>query len=336
MKSYSLLSTTNNVSTARLMNNNETVQVTRRHFLTSAGLAAASFCLAPHCRSAEQSNPVTASREAAASASITVQRMRGGVSVLTGSGGNIAVLSSGDGKILVDAGIAQSRPGIAKALAEISLDPVRHVVNTHWHYDHTDGNEWLNSVGAKIVAHENTRKCLSVATRVDAWNFTFPPTPKSALPTDVFQQEHRLHLNGETLVLKYYGPSHTDSDISVEFTHAEILHTGDTWWNGHYPFIDYSTGGSIDGAISAAGVNVARVSDNTLVIPGHGPIGGKSDLIEFREMLTNTRGKVAALKKQGKSLDEVLAEAPTAEYDTKWGGFFIDGKTFTALVYAGV
>jgi glyoxylase-like metal-dependent hydrolase (beta-lactamase superfamily II) len=139
-----------------------------------------------------------------------------------------------------------------------------------------------------------------------------------------------------TLALKYYGPAHTDSDISVEFTDADILHVGDTWWNGYFPFIDYNTGGSIDGAIRAAEANVARVSGKTIVIPGHGPLGDKAGLIEFRDMLVTVREKVAALKKQGKSLDEVVAAKPTADYDAKWGGFVIDGKTFTQLVYAGV
>jgi glyoxylase-like metal-dependent hydrolase (beta-lactamase superfamily II) len=236
----------------------------------------------------------------------------------------------------VDAGITASRARITEALDSLSADPVRHLVNTHWHFDHTDGNEWLHSLGAEITAHENTRKHLSVATRVDAWNFTFPPSPKGALPAKVFKKDHTLRVNGTTLVLEYYGPSHTDSDISVRFTDADILQTGDTWWNGHFPFIDYSTGGSIDGTIRAAEANVARVTEKTIVVPGHGPIGGKSQLIEFRDMLIAIRERVAALKKQGKSLGDVVASKPTADYDARWGGFFINGRTFTGLVYAGV
>ena len=318
------------------MNNNRTSQVTRRQFLTCASLGAAGLWLAPRDLFGQDGNLVTVSRDQGASAKIAVQKLRGGVSVLSGSGGNIAVLSGADGKILVDAGLTTSGRGIAEALAGINADPVRHLVNTHWHFDHTDGNEWLSSAGARIIAQENTRKHLSTATRVEAWNFTFLPSSAAALPTEVFRQDLTLHLNSTTLVLKYYEPAHTDSDISVEFVDAEILHTGDTWWNGHFPFIDYSTGGSIDGAIRAAEANIARVTDKTLIIPGHGPVGDKSGLIEFRDMLVTIRGKVAALKKQGKSLDETVAAAPTAEYEAKWGGFFINGKTFTALVYAGV
>src|SRR5260370_19138061 len=156
---------------------------------------------------------------------------------------------------------------MSEAVGKISSDPVTHLINTHWHFDHTDGNEWLHSEGAKITAHENTRKHLSVATRVDGWNFTFPPSPEGALPTKVFKTQLKLHLNGTPIALQYYPPAHTDSDISIEFTDADILHVGDTWWNGHFPFIDYNTAGSIEGAIRAAKAHVERVSDNTIIIP---------------------------------------------------------------------
>ena len=152
----------------------------------------------------------------------------------------------------------------------------------------------------------------------------------------MFDEDRELHLNGTTLRLKHYPPAHTDSDISVEFANENILHVGDTWWNGYFPFIDYWTGGSIGGAIRAAEANVTRVEEDTIVIPGHGPVGGKAALIEFRDMLVAIRGKVADLKHQGKSLVEVLEAHPTADYDSKWGQFVIDGKTFTSLVYRGI
>jgi glyoxylase-like metal-dependent hydrolase (beta-lactamase superfamily II) len=244
------------------------------------------------------------------------------------------VLTGRDGKVLVDAGISRSQ--VEDALAGLGNDPVRQLINSHWHFDHTDGNEWLHSVGAEITAHENTHKHLSVITRVEDWNFTFPPAPPGALPTKVITTDETLHLNGTTLVLKCYGPSHTDSDISVEFSEADIIDVADTFWNGQYPYIDYSTGGSIDGMIRAAEANVANTNDETIVIPGHGPIGNKSQLIAFRDMLVAIREKVANLKKQGRSLDEAVAAQPTADYDEKWGGFVIDGNFFTRLVYAGV
>jgi glyoxylase-like metal-dependent hydrolase (beta-lactamase superfamily II) len=281
-------------------------------------------------------SPVIIIRNAAATAKINVTKLRGNVSVLEGSGGNITVLTGRDGKVLVDAGITASRPLITKALASLSDDPVKHLINSHWHFDHTDGNEWLHSVGAEITAQENTRKHLSVTTRVEDWNFTFPPAPVGALPTKLFNSEQTLHLNGATLALKYYPPAHTDSDVSVHFTEADIIHVADTLWNGHYPFIDYSTGGSIDGMIRAAEANVARVTDKTIVIPGHGPIGNRSQLVEFRDMLVSVRDKVSALKKEGKSLEEVVTAKRTVDYGAKWGGYVIDGDFFTRLVYKGV
>jgi len=315
---------------------NERGNFSRRHFLSTASAAVAALWFTPGRLFAEGESPVIGFRKAAATAKITIQKLRGNISLLEGSGGNITVLTGRDGKLLVDAGITASRARITEALDSLSADPVRHLVNTHWHFDHTDGNEWLHSLGAEITAHENTRKHLSVATRVDDWNFTFPPSPKGALPAKVFKKDHKLHVNGTKLVLEHYGPSHTDSDISVRFTEADILQTGDTWWNGHFPFIDYSTGGSINGTIGAAEVNIAKVAEKTIVVPGHGPIGGKSQLIEFRDMLITIRERVAALKEQGKSLDEVVASKPTADYDARWGSFFINGRTFTGLVYAGV
>jgi glyoxylase-like metal-dependent hydrolase (beta-lactamase superfamily II) len=281
-------------------------------------------------------SPVVIIRNAAATAKIKVTKLRGNVSVLEGSGGNIVVLTGRDGKVLVDAGITASRPQLTEALASLSDDPIKHLINTHWHFDHTDGNEWLHSIGAEITAHENTRKHLATTTRVEDWNFTFPPAPAGALPTKLFDREQTVHLNGMTLALKKYSLAHTDSDISVEFTDADVIHVADTFWNGHFPFIDYSTGGSIDGMIRAAEANVARVTDKTIVISGHGPIGNKSQLIEFRDMLVSVREKVAALKKQGRPRDEVVTAKPAVDYDAKWGGYVIDGDFFTRLVYKGV
>ena len=310
--------------------------ISRRRFITSASLAVAATAFTPHRLLAEQESLVVIARKHAASADVTVRALRGGVRALIGSGGNIAVLPGSDGKLIVDSGYLGSRDKIADALTNISHDPLKHLVNTHWHFDHTDGNEWMHSAGATITAHENTRQHLSASTRVDGWDFTFPPSPAGAIPTDVFNDDKRLHLNGATIVLNYYGPSHTDGDISAYFTEADVLHTGDTWWNGYYPFIDYSTGGNINGMIKAAETNLAMVTDKTIVIPGHGPVAGKTELTVYRDLLLRIRDRVAALKKEGKSLDEIVAAKPTAAYDAKWAGSFINGDFFTRLVYRGV
>lgn len=318
------------------MNTTQSYPISRRHFLISSSVLSAAAVASPWPLFAEDESPVIIIRRAAATAKITTHNLRGNVSMLEGSGGNIAALAGPDGKLLVDAGITASRQVLTEALAAISSDPVKHVINTHWHFDHTDGNEWLHSTGAKITAHENTRKHLSKSTRVDAWNFTFPPSPEGALPAKVFSKEQKLDINGEKVVLRYYEPSHTDSDISVEFSNADIIHTGDIWWNGHYPFIDYNTGGSIRGMLAATERTLGMVGEKTLIIPGHGPVGKRTDLIAYRDMLVAVRDKIEAFKKQGRTLNEVIASKPTAAFDAKWGGFVINGATFATLVYAGV
>lgn len=306
----------------------------RRGFLAAAGAGA--LLLARRPLIAQKDGIVPTMVNAAAKAKITAHPLRRNITVLEGSGGNIAVLTGRDGKLLVDAGFAVSRPALSNALTAINADPIKHLINTHWHTDHTDGNAWLHSVGAAITAHENTRKHLSVATRVEGWNYTFPAAPSGALPAEVFKTDSETRQNDTRILMKYYGPAHTDSDISVNFTDADVFHVGDTWWNGVYPFIDYSTGGSIDGSIRAAEANLAAVTSKTIVIPGHGPVGSKSDVAEFRDMLVAIREKVAALKKQGRTVNETIAAKPTASYDAKWGQFLITPDMFTGLVYQGV
>ncbi|WP_206664431.1 MBL fold metallo-hydrolase [Dankookia rubra] len=257
--------------------------------------------------------------------------------MLEGSGGNVAVLTGSDGKLMVDAGIGASRRQMTGALAELGAEPVTRLINTHWHFDHSDGNEWLHSVGARILAHENTRKHLSTTQRVEDWSYDFPAVPAGGLPVDVFAQDHRLRANGTTLQLRHYGPAHTDSDISVHFVEPDILHTGDTFWNGAYPFIDYSTGGSIDGTIRAADANLAMTTDRTIVVPGHGrPVSNRRELQDFRDMLVDVRMKVAALKRNGLSLEQVIAAKPTGDHDATWGSFVISPDLFTRLVLEGV
>jgi glyoxylase-like metal-dependent hydrolase (beta-lactamase superfamily II) len=280
---------------------------------------------------------VTIIRDSAVVSPITTYTLRNNISVLEGSGGNVAVLTGPDGKILIDAGIAVSRRQMTKALADLGADQVTHLVNTHWHFDHADGNEWLHSIGAKIIAHRNTKEHLSSIQRVEDWDYNFLPSPAAAIPSEVFENEKKLKLNGQTIELKHYAPAHTDSDISVMFSEANVLHTGDTFWNGIYPFIDYSTGGSIDGTIKATEANLAQVADDTIIIPGHGkPVSNKAELKECRDMLVAIRDKVANLKKQGKSRDETVAAKPSAAFDAKWGQFVIDADLFTRLVYEGV
>src|SRR5579862_8616314 len=307
-------------------------EVSRRQFLISSGVAVAAACLTPPLLFGQKGLVEIALKESA-TAKVTVQVLRRNISVLLGPGGNIAVLTGPDGKLLVDAEVLTARPNVTAALASINADPIKQLINTHWHFDHTGGNAWLHQAGANILAQENTRRHLLVATRAEGWHYTFPAAPADAIPATVFQEDHTMHANNSTLVLKHYLPAHTDSDISVHFTEADVFHTGDTFWNRAYPFIDYSTGGSLDGAIRAAEASIAKMTSSMIVIPGHGAVCGKADLILFRDTLVEFRDKVSALKKQGKTLQEVIAAKPGARTDDEWGKSFISPEAFLALVY---
>ena len=318
------------------MNQVNLSNLTRRHFIGAAGLGATAVAFAPRMLFAETKGIVPTMIDAAAKAKIETHPVRRNISVLEGSGGNIAVLTGKDGKLLIDSGFTVSKPRLNAALDNLTADPITQLINTHWHTDHTDGNAWVHAAGAAITAHINTKKHLSTATRVEGWNWTFPPAPAGALPVTVFNDEHRTHHNDTNIALKYYGPAHTDSDVSVVFEEADVIHVGDTWWNGIYPFIDYSTGGNIDGMIRASDRNLKMVTDKTIIIPGHGPVGNRAALAEFRDMLVTIRNNVAELKKQGKSLEETISANPTAKYDAKFGQFLITPAFFTTLVYSGV
>lgn len=305
--------------------------------VVATGAAATGGWLTPSEAFAQARNLVDVFRDEAAKARITVHKARENVSVLEGSGGNIGLITGSDGKVFIDAGITGTRPRIIEAANRLSKEPVTTLINTHWHFDHTDGNEWLSQEGASIIAQSNTQKHLLATQRVEDWDFTFNPAALAAIPTDVFDTEKQLKRNGKTISLKHYGPAHTDSDISVVIGESNILQCGDTFWNGLYPFIDYSTGGNINGMIAAAEANVATADNDTIVISGHGkPLGNKAELIAYRDMLVAIRDNVARLKKGSGSVDEVIAARPTAAFDEKWGKAVISPAFFTRLVFEGV
>jgi glyoxylase-like metal-dependent hydrolase (beta-lactamase superfamily II) len=317
--------------------------MTRRGFVGSVAMVAGGAFVAPRMafgwafgQAGEQPAMVVQGRAAAASAKITTQALRGGVFAVQGSGGNIAVLAGKDGKVLIDAGISTSHPQIVEAMNAISADPVKHLINTHWHWDHTDGNLGWHEAGATILAQAKCKVRLSSPQTIAMFGATFPAAPAGAIPTMTFAEKHKVKLNGATIELEHFSPAHTDTDIAVMFVEANVLHTGDTWFNGFYPFFDYSTGGNINGMIKAADRNLAASNADTIIIPGHGPVGDKKQLQAFRDMLVASRDKVAALKAQGKTLAEVVAAKPTAETDAAWGGGFMKPEAFVGLVFQGV
>ena len=320
------------------MNHLDVTPLSRRQLIMSAGMNIAAVAVSPRMLFGQDKTKgiVPTMIDAAAHASIETHSLRRNIDVLEGSGGNIGVLTGNDGKLLIDSGFTVSKRKLKVALDGLSPDPITQLINTHWHTDHTDGNAWVHAAGAAITAHTNTKVHLSTATRVEGWHWTFPPAPAGALPATIFEDECKIHHNDTNIALKHYHPAHTDSDISVLFEEANVIHVGDTWWNGIYPFIDYSTGGSIDGMIQACDRNLKVVSGDTIIIPGHGPVGNKAALSEFRDMLSEIRHSIAELKSQGKSLDETIAAKPTAKYDAKFGQFLITPAFFTTLVYSGV
>lgn len=271
-----------------------------------------------------------------ADADLVVNPLRENLTVLMGSGGNITVLSGNEGKFLVDAGISKSQQKLQDALNRISPAPLKYVVNTHWHWDHTDGDAWLHAAGATVIAHKNTFKHLTETTHVNAWNWTFDPVPPGARPTLLIDNKKTFDFDDTKIEVENFGDGHTDGDLWVYFKKEDTLALGDTFWNGIYPYIDNEDGGNIDGAIKWAEKAVARTTDHTIVVPGHGQVGTRTDLIAFRDMLVTVRNRVATLKQQGKSLDEIIAAKPTAAFDAKWGNFVFNGDQFTKMVYAGL
>lgn len=299
-----------------------------------AGVAASALLVGGAASS--QETPYAMINAAAQASDITVSPLRGGASLLQGSGGNMVAFASPEGMFLVDDGIALSQSKIEAALRSITAAPIKYAANTHWHWDHADGNGWVHRDGAILIAHANTARHLTQTIRVEEWGHTFQPAPKDGQIAQLVRAERLMKFGGETIRLRPYMPSHTDGDLSVYFAKADVLVTGDTWWNGLYPFIDYVAGGSIDGMIAAANANVAMAGYKTIVVPGHGPLGGRDDLVEYRDMLVAIRANVAVLKNQGKTLEEAIAARPTAQYDAKWGQAIISPALFTTLVYRGV
>ena len=307
-----------------------------RSLTAATALALAAFGGAPAFADETPKTPYEVINTTVAASPVVPTALRGNVTVLDGAGGMIVALAGPEGLLLVDDGIAVSRKKIEAALAGVRPGDLNFVINTHWHWDHTDGNDWAHQDGATIIAQRNTAKHLDATIRVVEWGHTFEPVPAGARPALIVEDHRTMNFNGETIDIQHYMPSHTDGDLSVYFHKADVLATGDTWWNGVYPFIDYVAGGSIDGMIEAANWNVAKAGAETLVVPGHGPVGSRKELEAFRDMLVTVRTRVAALKAEGKSLDEAVAARPTADLDGKWAGGVIDGALFTQLVYRGV
>ncbi len=264
---------------------------------------------------------------------IRTENIAPGLDVLFGAGGNIGVSSGPDGVFIIDDQFAPLTPKIQAAVAKLSPKPIRFVFNTHWHGDHTGGNENFGNAGAVIVAQDNVRLRMSTDQFIAAFKSTVKASPAIALPVVTFADGVTFHLNGETIRALHVAPAHTDGDSFVIFTKANAIHMGDTYFSGGYPFFDISSGGSILGVIAACDKALALGNANTRYIAGHGPTTGPAELREYRAMISAVVANVRAGIKAGKSLEAIQASKPTAAYDAKWGGGFMKPAQFVELVH---
>lgn len=258
----------------------------------------------------------------------------GKFSLITGAGGNIAVLGGDDGVLVIDSGL----PNVAaRTAAEIEKSGrVGTLVNTHWHYDHAGGNEVLARAGARIIAHENCRKRLSTDQFIEALDRKMPAVAAIAWPRLTLASETTLHLNGDEIRLVPVPPAHTDGDVIVRFEKADVIHAGDLFFHGGYPFIDYSSGGWIGGMATAIRTLSQMMSAKTRVIPGHGRLATPEDLRGYLAFLDTMLERFTKLKNEGRTVDEVVAAAPAREFDEKLGQGFMKPEQFVRITYTGL
>ncbi len=255
------------------------------------------------------------------------------VYMLEGAGGNIGLCIGDDGAFMIDDQFNYMTGKIVEAVEKLTDEPIRFLVNTHWHGDHTGGNENMGEIGAIIIAHQNVRERMSTGQFMEAFNREVPAAAAGALPVVTFTEELTLHFNGDDINIFHVDPAHTDGDSIIHFRNANVLHMGDTYFNGMYPFIDTSSNGSIDGMIDAADEALRQSNRETKIIPGHGPLSGVDELRAYRTMLQTVRDRIAVLVAAGGSRDEVVAAKPTASFDEQWGGGFMRPDVFTGIVY---
>jgi glyoxylase-like metal-dependent hydrolase (beta-lactamase superfamily II) len=272
-------------------------------------------------------------RVLAAQTPITTTKLRDNVYLLQGFGGNMVLQTGSEGNLLIDSSFSTSVQKVLAAIGAVSKDAPNTLINTHWHYDHTDGNEGMHAAGFKILAHEKTLPRLSTPQVNSFFHMTVPPDPAGAWPTITFKDSTHLGHNGDSLDLVHFDAAHTDTDIYIHLHKAEVLHAGDVWFNGTYPFIDESSAGNIGGMIAGSEKALGVAGAETKIVPGHGPFGDKAELLKYRDMLSTIRDRVAKLKAGGAGEQEAIAKKPTADLDAAWGKGFVTGDVFTGLVY---
>ena len=259
-----------------------------------------------------------------------------GIYMLMGEGGNIGVSAGEDTVFLIDDQYAPLTAKIKRAVATISRKPIQFVFNTHWHGDHTGGNENLGEAGVIIIAHENVRTRMSVEQLLEFFGSRVPAAPKTALPVVTFNDRVTFHINGQEIHVSHMPPAHTDGDSLIHFRQSNVVHTGDLFTYGQFPFIDIASGGSLEGLITSADRLLDLVDANTKIIPGHGPLSDRSRLQKFRDMLVTIRDRIKPMIEADKTVEEVIATRPTREFDQEWGQRFLKPDEFTRLLYTSL
>ncbi|MFP5226131.1 MAG: MBL fold metallo-hydrolase [Acidobacteriota bacterium] len=272
-------------------------------------------------------------RTAAATEKIKTTRLTDTIFLLQGVGGNVVCQIGPDGKLLIDSQISTGTDHLKDALSKLDAHRLKLLINTHFHFDHTDGNAALHLDGAFIIAQDNTRSRLLKPQTIQAYAANFPAAPDAGLPQATFSESETLWVNNDQQDLVHAPDAHTDSDIFVHFNKGNVIHTGDLWFNGMYPLIDTGSGGSINGMIRGVDEVLSRADERTKIVPGHGQLGDKTALQGYREMLVTVADRVERLKAQGKTVQEAVAAKPTADLDATWAKGSIQAGTFVALVY---
>jgi glyoxylase-like metal-dependent hydrolase (beta-lactamase superfamily II) len=266
---------------------------------------------------------------------VTTEKIAENIYVFQDSGGmgNVTALTGDDGVLMIDTKVEASADILITEIAKICPKPVRFVVITHWHFDHVGGNETVAKTGAAVIAHENVRKQMGIDHNMELLETEVPASPETEKPVMTYEKSLTFHMNDETVEVFHLGPGHTDGDTVIYFRSANVIHMGDLYFEGLYPYIGIYSGGSIDGMIKVINEILPMIDGDTKVVPGHGPVTDKARLQEFVSMLTTIRYTVSRLMREGKSLEEVVAAKPTRAFDEKWGDGFLPPDQFASLVY---
>jgi cyclase len=260
-------------------------------------------------------------------------KIKENIYMLKGSGGNIGLLTGKEGNLIIDDQYAPLSEKIKAAIESLDKTPIKYLINTHLHGDHTGGNEYFKKEGVTIITQERVRNRMMKEAYNAMRKTTQPPRDPMALPQITFEDRLALHLNNEDLeVIHYNFGSHTDGDAIIHFKNANVYHMGDVFVRYGYPYIDMTNGGSITGFVKVLDLALAQIDDKAVIIPGHGELATKADVKIFRDRLEDIRSQVAAALKKGKKPEEIPALGITDKYDAEWGKGFLKGKDFVMMI----